>query len=219
VTFTATGLADSPTSIEIAQGDGQVAVTGTNVAIAPTVIVRDQYDNPAPDNTVTFTQTGGSVGSPSPSTGATGQASTTWAPNVSGGTMQANGTFPDTLFATVAGTALSTSFTASARYSYATSVAPIWSCAGCHGGWTYAALVDVAPTCDATLGALYRRVSSAGGVAAADTYSILMRLVDAAVADVGNCGNSGGSPYVHPTLTDPNLSIVRAWIRNGAPNN
>jgi pSer/pThr/pTyr-binding forkhead associated (FHA) protein len=235
VTFTASATAGAPASIAVSAGNNQTAVTGTNVATPPTVVVRDAFANPVPNIRVNFTTTGGSVGAAADTTGATGVASVTWAPNVSGGTMQSNGAFPDTLTATVHGTAIFTRVFASAIYSYATHVNPIWTgnvpaCTGCHTGagtsgltlagtsaQNYAALVNVNPVCDASLAASgYRRVSAAGGVNAADVYSILMRLVDPALTPVGTCGDGTG----HTTkASSGNLTILRAWIRNGAPNN
>ena len=231
----ASSVADAPASIVIVQGDGQTTVTGTSVSTNPTVLVRDQFANPVGSRTVSFTTSGGTVGSPSPTTGSTGQASTTWAPDVSGGTMQTNGTFTNTLFATVQGTAISTSFTASAVYSFGVHVNPILTAgcgAACHGsasGLTlsgtaaqnHAALYDVALVCDASLNASgYRRVSPIGGVDAADVYSMMMRLLDPALTELGNCGNSGPTPYNHPTgLAAGQHDLIRAWIRNGAPNN
>jgi hypothetical protein len=46
-------------SIAADSGDGQTAVVGTAVAVRPSVIVRDQYNNPVPGVAVTFAVTGG----------------------------------------------------------------------------------------------------------------------------------------------------------------
>ena len=222
-TFTATALAGAPTQFLILSGNSQTAVTGANVATAPAVALRDQFNNGVSGRTVNFTTTGGSVGTPSTATSATGQAATTWAINVTGGTLQANGTFPDTLFAATTGFA-TLQIVGSAIYSYATDVNPIFAanCNGCHGSGgssgnqNYAMVVDAVSFCDATLGAFYRRVSSAGGVTAADTYSILVRKLDNTIAGVGTCGAHGGGEAAPGTSF---LEIFRAWIRNGAPNN
>jgi hypothetical protein len=222
INITATAVAGPPASIAVVQGNGQTAVTGTNVATAPTVVVRDQYSNPVSGRTVSFTTTGGSVGTPAPTTGGTGQASTSWAPNVSGGSLQANGTFPDTLFATVQGTAFSTSFTASARYSFSTHVAPIMAlnCSGCHGTWTHATLVNVNLSCNTSQTLIdqgYRRVSNAGGITAADEYSALMRLIDPGLTEIASCNHNPTTAKYAPGA--PELTVFRAWIRNMAPNN
>jgi hypothetical protein len=230
-TFTASATAGAPTSIAISAGNNQTAITGSPVATDPTVVVRDQYNNPVPNITVNFTTSGGSVGSPSPATGATGQAATTWAVNVAGGAMQSNGTFPNTLTATVNGTAISTSFTGSAIYSYADDVNGMFatSCSGCHAGLTgssnltfdgnpaqdYAELLTEYtsfPFCDSTLTS-YRRVRTGGGDTA-HAFSILRIFMEGIGSDaVGACGPHGTK------VSAANLAILRAWIRNGAPNN
>src|SRR5207249_6149902 len=63
VTFTATGTAGEASSLAIAAGDNQSAPVGTAVATRPAVLVRDQFNNPVPDVTVTFAVAsgGGSV--------------------------------------------------------------------------------------------------------------------------------------------------------------
>ncbi|MCK9410887.1 MAG: hypothetical protein M0Q53_01210 [Prolixibacteraceae bacterium] len=54
VTFTATGTAGVATQIAINAGDGQSATIGTTVAIVPSVIVKDVYNNPVSGVSVTF---------------------------------------------------------------------------------------------------------------------------------------------------------------------
>jgi alpha-tubulin suppressor-like RCC1 family protein len=54
VTFTATATAGNATQIAINTGNNQDAVAGSAVGIAPTVIVKDVYNNPKGDVTVTF---------------------------------------------------------------------------------------------------------------------------------------------------------------------
>lgn len=231
-TFTASATADAPASIAVAMGDGQTAVTGQNVTNPPTALVEDQYGNPVPDVTVDFSASGdGTVGSASTTTNANGMASTTWTVRTGGHAMADDGTFANTLTATVTGTALSTAFTGFAIYSYVAHVHPIWdgsgNCLGCHGGvsgldlgpdaaTSYAELVDVAPVCDDTLPADYRRVRSGGGITNTDDFSILMRMIDPNLALIGNCdtempGTGGLAQAIRDT--------IRAWIRNGAPNN
>ena len=58
-TFTATGTADAPDEILIVAGDNQSEPAGTDVPIAPSVHVVDQYGNDVENVTVTFTVTGG----------------------------------------------------------------------------------------------------------------------------------------------------------------
>ncbi len=230
VSISATATADAPDTLRIVSGDGQTAITGTNVLNAPTVVVVDQFGNDVAGRTVTFATSGGSVGSTSVVTGATGQAQTTWAPDVSGGAMQSDGTFPNTLDVAVQGTALATQLAASAIYSYGTHVNPLWSdCTGCHAGagvsglaldgtaaTNHTSLVDHLLTCDASLNTSgYRRVSPAGGTSAV-TLSVLLHNVDPTTTEVGACTPHG--KWTTPSNPDA-LTIVRAWIRNGAPNN
>ncbi|HEX6250033.1 MAG TPA: hypothetical protein VFZ56_01210 [Gemmatimonadaceae bacterium] len=76
VTFSATGTADAPDDIVIVAGDGQNAPAGTDVPIAPSVKVVDQYGNGVAGVTVTFMVTagGGSVTGEEQVTGADGIA-------------------------------------------------------------------------------------------------------------------------------------------------
>ncbi len=222
-----------PTVVSIAAGDAQTQVSGLNVAVAPTVTVVDQFGNPVQGAVVDFSPSGsGSVGASSAVTNASGLASTTWAVNVGGSSLQDDGTYPNTLVATVQGTQLMVSFTADAVYSYATHVSAVL-CVGCHSGDTppaglsldgdpaadYAELILEPLACDddgTALPAAYRRVSTAGGVQAADDFSMLLRYTDPALTGIGDCTFGGGHPKPY---ADAELETIRAWIRNGAPNN
>jgi hypothetical protein len=183
-----------------------------------------------PNIRVNFTTSGGSVGAAADTTGATGQAFTTWAPNVSGGTMNTSGQFPDAMTATVNGTVISVSFTAYAIYSYLNDVNPIFgtSCASCHAGTPgssnltfggnaaadYAELLTEYtsyPFCDSSLTS-WRRVRTGGGDTAYN-FSILRLFMEPSGDQVGLCG-----PHATKVTGTP-LTIIRAWIRNGAPNN
>ena len=76
--------------------------------------------------------------------------------------------------------------------------------------------VNAAPTCDATLTS-YRRVRTDGGNNG-HTFSILRVFMEASPNDV--VGQCGAAPSPHSTkVSAANLAILRAWIRNGAPNN
>jgi Big-like domain-containing protein len=230
VSWTASADADVPVSISVVPAtDGQEAVTGNNVANPPMVTVIDQFGNGVPGVTIDFSPSGsGSVGSPSTATNAGGQAATTWAVDVGGVTLQDDGTFPNSLSATVQGTALATSFTGDAIYSYATHVNPIWAatnCTGCHGGAFPSSglsldgsatanrteMVNVIPSCGPFSPAV-RIVSGAGGVAAATTNSVMM-MYATGVLPAGNCGS------VSMTVSVTNQAVLQAWIQNGAPNN
>ncbi len=221
-----------PTVIAVASGDLQTQVTGLNLPIAPTVTVLDQFGQPLRGAVVDFVPSGsGVVGASSAVTNASGLATTTWTVDVGGTVLQDDGTYPNTLTAEVQGTALSVMLSASAIYSYTSHVNPVL-CVGCHAGVPPAAglsldgdaasdydeLVLEAPTCDddgTALPASYRRVSTAGGVQAADDLSILLRYLDPALSVIGAC-DFGAHPK---PLTADQLEVVRAWIRNGAPNN
>ncbi len=219
---------------QIFAGNNQTATTGTSVTTSPTVVLRDQFDNPVPGATITFAASGaGSAAPTSVITDSLGRASTTWTLDVTGHTMGANGTYQNTLTASATGLS-SLGFTGFAVYSYATHVNPIWTsapnCTGCHtgggfsglalsgaAGTNYGVLVNAGLTCDAALAESgYRRVAPGGGVNAADEFSVLMRLVDPGLSFVGTCGDGSS----HGTKASAaNLTILRAWIRNGAPNN
>lgn len=222
-----------PTAIVIAAGDGQTQVTGLNVAVAPTVTVIDQFGEPIQGAVVDFAPSGsGSVGAASTVTNASGLAATTWTVDVGGSTLQSDGTYSNTLVASVQGTALSVSFSANAVYSYAAHVNPVL-CVGCHAGSPpagglsldgdaaadYDALIFEPLVCDddgEALPAAYRRVSTAGGVQGADDFSVFLRYTDPALSGIGACDFAPNHPK--PFSAD-HLEIFRAWIRNGAPNN
>lgn len=71
-------------------GDDQSAVAGTDVAVDPAVVVRDQFNNPVPGVAVTYTVAagGGSISGSAPTTGANGVATVgSW---TLGGTAGAN---------------------------------------------------------------------------------------------------------------------------------
>jgi LysM repeat protein len=78
ITFTATGIAGPPASVSVAAGQGQAAVAGTPVPIAPAVLVRDTHGNPVPGVAVSFAIVagGGTVSPPSAVTDALGIAAT-----------------------------------------------------------------------------------------------------------------------------------------------
>lgn len=54
VMFTASGLERMPSSLAIAEGDGQSAIAGSPVATPPAVLVTDEFGKPVPDAPVTF---------------------------------------------------------------------------------------------------------------------------------------------------------------------
>ena len=54
VTFTATGIAGTATTIAIFTGNAQTAAKSTAVGVAPSVVVKDQFGNPVAGAIVTF---------------------------------------------------------------------------------------------------------------------------------------------------------------------
>jgi hypothetical protein len=204
--------------IAITGGDGLAATVGAPVGTAPAVRVTDAFDNPVSGETVTFTVTGGGgdLTGATPATDENGVAAVTAWTVGDGVAMSDTGTFANTLDAS--STAGTVSFSARARYSYATHVQPVWSpCTGCHGGTaptltagvSYGNLVDQDASCNAG----FKRVPLGGGTAA-ETGSLLMaRMNGDAVAGCGGVMPPSGA------LSAASRDIVRAWIRNGAPNN
>ena len=103
--FTATGTAGAPATIEKTAGDAQSATVGTAVAIAPSVRVLDANSNPVAGVTVTFTVAtgGGTVAGETQTTDASGNATVgSWTLGTTAGA--------NTLTATAG--ALTTTFTA-----------------------------------------------------------------------------------------------------------
>jgi hypothetical protein len=229
--FTASAEAGAPDAVAVLAGNGQTAVTGQAVSTSPSVRVTDEFGNPVSGVTVRFEPSGaGSVGSSTATTNASGSASTSWTVRTGGSSVDGQGRFANSLSATIQGTGTSTSFGAWAIYSYEEHVDPLWaaeSCVGCHGGTSglflggtpaenYDELVGVVPVCgEGGLASQYRVVSSAGGAAASDDFSILMRFVDPSLPLIGLCSSAADMVFDSST----NLAILRAWIRNGAPRN
>jgi adhesin/invasin len=95
VSFTATGTPGAAAQIAVAGGDGQNAIAGSAVATAPSVLVRDQFNNPVPGVAVTFAVAsgGGSVTGGNATTDAGGVAtvgSWTLGPTVGTNTLTAS---------------------------------------------------------------------------------------------------------------------------------
>jgi adhesin/invasin len=108
-TVAATGTAGTPASIFISAGNNQSATVGTNVPIAPAVLVRDAHGNRAQGVTVNFAVVsgGGSLTGASPVSNAEGIATVgSWRMGTNPGT--------NTMSATVQGTTLSALFAAAA---------------------------------------------------------------------------------------------------------
>jgi adhesin/invasin len=88
-TFTATATVGVPATISAVAGDGQTAVVGSTVGVAPSVRIADEFDNPVAGVTVTFAVTGGggSITGGSQTTDAAGIATLgTWILGTTAGT-------------------------------------------------------------------------------------------------------------------------------------
>src|SRR5881396_1300308 len=117
VTFTATGTAGSATQIAINGGNGQIATVGTAVATPPSVIVRDQFNNPVSGVAVTFAVASGN-GTVDPTTAVTTNGSgiaavTSWTLGPSAGTNTLTATAPGLTGSPVTFTATGTAGSAS----------------------------------------------------------------------------------------------------------
>jgi adhesin/invasin len=227
VQFLATATAGSPASIAINGGNGQTGVIGSAVATDPSVIVKDAFNNPVPNATVTWAVTGGggAVCARIPIitcvntsfTNASGIATVlSWTVS-NGGSASGTGTYANTLSAT-SGT--STSFSASGIWSYNTHVSPLLtttvfatiSCNGCHA-WTRATLVNQPASLDVGCGTLVIPSNAAS--------SFLYRKISG-VGIPGGCGGVMASSQTGnggDVMSAAQLTIVRDWINNGAPNN
>ena len=241
VTFTASATADTPANIAVAAGNNQTAVSGMAVPTDPAVTVTDQFGNPVNGATVTFAPTtgGGSVTGGTPTTNASGVAAVgSWIVRASG-PGDAQGRTANMLRASVNAGAVFVDFSAFSMFSYATHVYPKWSqgCIGCHGNSTVSGL-SLLPDAATSHGALtgntlvcdsdgtlvpqgYRRVATTGG-ATGEARSVILLMIDPPTPLPGNC-----NLYMPDASSDPGSAgmsqgvrdTVRAWIRNGAPNN
>jgi len=95
-------VAQAPSQVQKLAGDGQSASPGQPVPVPLTVQVNDAGGSPVAGLAVSFTATGGTVGTAGSTTGADGRASTGYTPLASGAQV---------VTASVAGTPLSASFT------------------------------------------------------------------------------------------------------------
>jgi adhesin/invasin len=79
VSFVATASAGAPATIAVQAGDNQTAVAGAAVATAPSVVLRDRFNNPVPGVSVFFTVSagGGSITGSGATTNANGVAAVT----------------------------------------------------------------------------------------------------------------------------------------------
>jgi len=108
VVFHAVARSGPPVSLTPVAGDGQRARVGTQVPIAPAVLLLDVFGNPAANVVVTFDPTvgGGGVANPTTATDANGVASTRWTLGSSAGENNLIATGPSGLTHTFVATAL-----------------------------------------------------------------------------------------------------------------
>jgi hypothetical protein len=118
-TFTATALAGPPASIAVSAGNQQHAGLGTALPESLAVLVADQYQNPVPNATVTWTPAtnDGAANPPTSTTNASGLATTRWKLGQSFGS--------NALVATVSGVATGAAFTAMASAGVPASITKI----------------------------------------------------------------------------------------------
>jgi hypothetical protein len=209
------------TQIAVNGGNAQTARVGTAVLTDPSVIVRDAFNNPVPNVTVTFAVASGGgapIAPTTPLTNASGIATVGgW---TLGGTAAdaANGTMANSLNASAAGAGTAT-FTASAIYTLGGDVQPIYtvSCAfaGCHNtggtapnltaGFSFGSTVNVGSTCSP-------------GVLRVNDFSASLSVLYLRVSTTSTCFGPM-PPGASVTMTAANQKIIRAWINNGAQNN
>jgi len=232
VTFTATGTPGPADHFVINAGNGQTARPGTLLPTDPQVTVHDVFHNPVPNATVTFTVSGGTgtvacvlfaVSSCSETANASGVATLSpgWTISASGvptTVAPSGGTYANSISIT-SGSATAATMTATARWSFASDVAPIFSsnsvvsCNGCHtvGNFgTYTNIVNRAAVDNPGCGTL---VSTNGVLGSSFLYSKIQH------TQSGGCGGpmpqAAGSPFLSAT----ERNTIRDWILNQAPNN
>jgi adhesin/invasin len=192
-------------SIVVNAGNSQTATVGTAVATAPSVLVRDAFNNGKSGVTVTFVVAsgGGSVSGGTPSTNGSGVATiTSWTLGVNRGS--------NSLTATATGGGITgnpITFTATGAFSFATNVQHILTtnCSSCHPptnpAMTFAALVNVASGVCA---------GKTFVVPSSPTTSYLQAKIDNSAGICGGFMPPGG--IMVQALRDS----VRNWITDGA---
>jgi len=233
VTFSATGNPGPVDHFVIQAGNSQTARPNATVTTDPSVLTHDVFHNPVPSVSVTFTVTNATgpgtvtcflfaVQSCSQTANASGIAtlgnwrlSTTGVPTTAQPT---GGTYTNTLSVT-SGSATAFTFTATARWSFGSDVAPLFttnsqgSCNGCHtvGNFgTYTNIVSKAAVDNPGCGTL---VSTNGLLASSFLYSKIQH------TQSGGCGGSMPALAGLPFLTTVERNTIRDWILNTAPNN
>jgi adhesin/invasin len=219
--FTASGTPGAVSSISVVSGNNQLARPGTAVGTAPSVVARDAFLNAVPGVGINFAiGTGGGTlncGSGTTTactatTNASGVAGLTqWV--VSNGGSVVNGTYANTITASRSG-ATSANFTATARYTFAGDIQPLWTsfgCAGCHPS-------PYAPN-PSSLGTM-RGIKAIYGCTASDRIAIGTgsTFASASVLYARLVGTGCGiqMPQGGPFMNSTQLAIVRDWINNNS---
>ncbi len=227
VTFNATGNPGPVDHFVLSAGNNQTTRPGTVVPVDPSVITHDVFHNIVPSVSVTFTVTAGSgtvvcvlfqTSSCSVTANGSGVAtlgSWTLGPSAPTFAAPAGGTYTNSLSVT-SGAATAFPFTGTARWSFASDVAPIFttnsqgSCNGCHsvGNFgTYANIVNRAAVDNPGCGTL---VVTTGSLASSVLYQ--------KINWTPSCGVNMPQGAV-TQLTQAERFIIRDWILNFAPNN
>jgi adhesin/invasin len=216
-TAAVTVSAAAASQIAVNGGNAQTARVGTAVLTDPSVIVRDAFNNPVPNVTVTFAVASGGgapIAPTMPLTNASGIATVGgW---TLGGTSAdaANGTMANSLNASATGTGTAT-FTASAIYIFSGDVSPIVgptsSCQGCH-------LASFTRNPNTLVGVIPNMAPcNAGGLPRVTMGDATNSVIYRKVSNTATCG--GVMPPVTTGLGAAQLKIIRAWINNGAQDN
>jgi adhesin/invasin len=145
VTFTASATAGPATQMALNGGNNQTATVNTAVPVAPSVLLRDQFDNPVPGHPVTFTVTGGggSVSGGNATSGANGVAAVgSWTLGTGAGANALQASASGLAGSPVTFAATGTPGPPSGSMSSIATTSPIVACAsGCStGGGTQAAI-------------------------------------------------------------------------------
>lgn len=235
--FVASSTPGAVASVNLVQGQGQTAVRGNAVAIDPSVVVRDAFNNPVPGATVTFTIIAGTAGTSAVNcVGVNVTTSCNITANASGvatviswtlatiGTPAAiapsGGTYSNTLRASSNGALFD--FSGSSVWSYVNDVEPnVAVCAGCHfspGGqapimqpdWRDA-LRNVALIAPGACGGFSLYIN---GVTNGAASSFVLNKISSATPCRGVQMPQGG-PFLSTTV----INVIRDWMNNASPAN
>ena len=216
-TATVTVGAAAATTMSVNGGNNQSARVGTAVSTNPSVLVTDAFGNPKAGVSVTFTPSGGGgvTGSPAGTNGFGIATLTSWTMG-STGVENANGTFTNNLSVAASGTN-TVPFTATGFYTWAGDARPLigagTTCSGCHV-WSMGPPQDAVGT--------QNLVGFAGTGACAGFTRVVASSASSSMLYnklIGIPCGASQMPPGGPFFTAAQLTIIRAWINNGALNN